>query len=167
MLAVVPNCEEKGVGKAIIVQRLYMLLEQTTDNRDREESERSAALFGGSGAGLSVAGGEPLQKGKTEMKRLMSTVSSVLGQVAYEMEDGVLPSQLFWGFFVDAAGGEARGAEEERGGAVGDGVRSGAVPEGLCEDAAVWKNVPEEFPGCELYDFLYCNTVLFEGEQQQ
>ncbi|KAH7818788.1 uncharacterized protein MONOS_9553 [Monocercomonoides exilis] len=74
MLAVVPNCEEKGVGKEIIVQRLYMLLEQTTDNRDREESERSAEHFGGSGAGLSVAGGAPLPNGKTEMKRLMSTV---------------------------------------------------------------------------------------------
>ncbi|KAH7821840.1 uncharacterized protein MONOS_2819 [Monocercomonoides exilis] len=85
MLAVVPNCEEKCVGKAIIVQRLYMLLEQTTDNRDREESERSAEHFSGSGAVLSVAGGEPLPNGKTEMKRLMSTVSGVLGQVAYEM----------------------------------------------------------------------------------
>ncbi|KAH7824078.1 uncharacterized protein MONOS_1705 [Monocercomonoides exilis] len=85
MLAVDPNCEEKGVGKAIIVQRLYMLLEQTTDNRDREESERSAAYFGGFGAGLSVAGRVPLPNGKTEMKRLMSTMSGVLGQVAYEM----------------------------------------------------------------------------------
>ncbi|KAH7822791.1 uncharacterized protein MONOS_7088 [Monocercomonoides exilis] len=35
------------------------------------------------------------------------------------------------------------------------------------EAALCAMNVPEEFPGCELYDFLYCNTVLFEGDQQQ
>ncbi|KAH7818159.1 uncharacterized protein MONOS_10019 [Monocercomonoides exilis] len=39
---------------------------------------------GGSIGGLSVAGGAPLPNGKTEMKRLMSTASGVLGQVAFK-----------------------------------------------------------------------------------
>ncbi|KAH7832717.1 uncharacterized protein MONOS_13041 [Monocercomonoides exilis] len=82
-------------------------------------------------------------------------------------EDGVLPSQLFWGFFVYAAVGEVLGVIEEGCGAVEDDLRGGTVPKKICGGVAVGWYVPEEFPGCELHDFLYCNTVLFEGEQQQ
>ncbi|KAH7823650.1 uncharacterized protein MONOS_12348 [Monocercomonoides exilis] len=46
---------------------------------------------------------------------------------------------MVWRLCVHAARGEARSAEEERGSAVGDGVRGGAVPEGLCGGVAVWE----------------------------
>ncbi|KAH7816539.1 uncharacterized protein MONOS_4913 [Monocercomonoides exilis] len=120
------------------------------------------------------------------MKPLMSTVSVVysdsvetavakdrtaieadLSNGSSGWEDGVLPSQLFWGYFVYAAVWEVRGEIEEGGGAVEDDLRGGTVPKKIFGGVAVGWYVPEEFPGCELYDFLYCNTVLFEGEQQQ
>ncbi|KAH7815751.1 uncharacterized protein MONOS_3735 [Monocercomonoides exilis] len=57
-----------GAGKATVVQRLYMLLEQTTDSRDREESEWPVTSRGGTVTRQPGAGTVPLPNGKTEMK---------------------------------------------------------------------------------------------------
>ncbi|KAH7817977.1 uncharacterized protein MONOS_12722 [Monocercomonoides exilis] len=51
---------KKNEGKANVVQWLYLLLEQMTDRREREEAEWLVTSPGGLGAGLSGAGGVPL-----------------------------------------------------------------------------------------------------------
>ncbi|KAH7823416.1 uncharacterized protein MONOS_17604 [Monocercomonoides exilis] len=79
-----PTGAEEGAGKATVAQRLNMLLEQTTDSRDREESEWPVSSCGGTGAGQPGEGGVSLPVGPTAMERLMSAVSGSLGQVAYE-----------------------------------------------------------------------------------
>ncbi|KAH7816681.1 uncharacterized protein MONOS_8428 [Monocercomonoides exilis] len=84
MHTVVPTVAKKGEGKANVVQRLCMLLEQTTDSRDREESEWPLTSWGGTGVWQPGTGGVPLPAGSTAMERLMSAVSGSLGQVAYE-----------------------------------------------------------------------------------
>ncbi|KAH7816456.1 uncharacterized protein MONOS_8751 [Monocercomonoides exilis] len=80
MHTVVPTVAKKGEGKATVVQRMFMLLEQTTDSRGSEESEWPVTSPGGSGAGLSSAGDVPLQAGSTARERPMSAVSGSLEQ---------------------------------------------------------------------------------------
>ncbi|KAH7821229.1 uncharacterized protein MONOS_6481 [Monocercomonoides exilis] len=48
-----------------------------------------------------------------------------------ELEDVVLPRQLFWGFCVLVARGEVLGEFKERGSAIGVDLKSGTVPKGI------------------------------------
>ncbi|KAH7818706.1 uncharacterized protein MONOS_2143 [Monocercomonoides exilis] len=78
MHTVVPTVAKKGEGKATVMQRMFMLLEQTTDSRDREELEWPVISRGGTGAGQPGAGWVPLQAGSTAREWLMSAVSGSL-----------------------------------------------------------------------------------------
>ncbi|KAH7832064.1 uncharacterized protein MONOS_382 [Monocercomonoides exilis] len=120
MHTIVPTVAKKGEGKATVVQRMYMLLEQTTDSRDSEESEWPVTSPGGSGAGLSSAGDVPLQAWSTARERPMSAVSGSLGLgwVLSLAGRGGCGEAGVWGLCGHVAGGEASGAEEERCGAV-------------------------------------------------
>ncbi|KAH7824374.1 uncharacterized protein MONOS_4803 [Monocercomonoides exilis] len=86
MPAAVLAGEGKGAvaEKATVVQRQFMLLEQTTDSINRQELEWPVTTLGGSGIGLSAAGRTSFPTGSTAMEQLMSTMSWSLGKVAFE-----------------------------------------------------------------------------------
>ncbi|KAH7825089.1 uncharacterized protein MONOS_3671 [Monocercomonoides exilis] len=172
-----PTGAEEGAGKATVAQRLNMLLEQTTDSRDREESEWPVSSCGGTGAGQPGEGGVSLPVGPTAMERLMSAVSGSLGQVAYETAHVHwmphiyklhIPIQLSQQFPKTGLKQKQAWTLSKIQGVYGDKILADlsdyrACREGICGGAAVRKHVPQEFSEGELSFFLYCYTVLFES----
>ncbi|KAH7815851.1 uncharacterized protein MONOS_10267 [Monocercomonoides exilis] len=126
-----------GAGKATVVQWLYMLLEQTTDSRDREELECPVTSRGGTGVGLSGANGVPFTCASGSTLAAVACADAAVADTAGDRAAVVANSEAVedpwvmrkhyfsrslngggraeagvWGLCVHVAGGEASGAEE-------------------------------------------------------
>ncbi|KAH7828603.1 uncharacterized protein MONOS_13722 [Monocercomonoides exilis] len=142
MHTVVPTVAKKVEGKATVVQWPFMLLEQKTESRSREESE-STYTSGSTLAAVVCADGAAADAAEDG--------AAVVANVEAVEDPGVMRRHYFrrslngggraeagvWGICVHVAGGEASCAEELLGGDVCEDVWGRTVPEGLCRDGTV------------------------------